>query len=70
MSDSYPFLALARASGEDYGTVLSYADLLGTSPSVTPTYWQRNAMWTLPLDVKENVKAAIFAEEFRRRSVK
>ena len=44
-SSSYPFLAIARWSGDDYGDVLSYADWVRNLGY--PTHWQALAVMRL-----------------------
>lgn len=65
MSASYPFLALARNHGVDYGLVLSFADYSVAEPGASPTIWQERAIAELPALVKKAIIKTVKLESSR-----
>lgn len=55
MSNSYPFLALARKNNMDYGLVLSYADFVKNRNCCMP-FWQAKASRVLPEVIKADIR--------------
>jgi hypothetical protein len=58
-SKSFPYLAIARQYGADYGDVLSYADLVGNGHDTwprPPTFWQKLAAKRLAYTVKRAIE--------------
>ncbi len=57
---SYPFLAVARANGVDYGLVLSYADMLEHTQAlhITRIFPKNLTWWTHPSRFDEGAQWA------------